>query len=160
MTEITISAVVIIKDSREPEILDNSVQVIDINKIQNTNFVIKFNKKKYNFIYSKILNGYVCNEHMILYIHTKWLYVFSCNTKSSGLNELYYCYNNNGKNDKVDINDIEQLFHSSNITFYNNNNKIEHSNPKFIDICTFFGSKPTFSDLHKIFKSISISLSK
>ena len=156
MSEVTISAVVRLKNDREPEIVDNSIQVININKIQNANISIEINKTNYKFIYSPILNGYVCDKCMILYIQTKWVFVFTCITKSTKQPEIYYCYNNNGSNDKVDINDIQTLFDSSKITFYNNNVLIDERNAKFTDICTFFGSGASFSELYKLFKKIKI----
>ena len=155
MSEVTISAVVRLKNDREPEIVDNSIQVININKIQNANISIEITSVNYKFIYSPILNGYVCDKCMILYIQTKWVFIFSCNTKSKQ-HEIYYCYNNNGSNDKVDINDIQTLFDSSRIVFYNNNVLIDDKNAKFTDICTFFGSGTSFSELHKLFKKTKI----
>jgi len=158
MSEITISAVVRLKNDRDPEIVDNSIQVININKIQNANISIEINKTNYKFIYSSILNGYVCDKCMILYIQTKWVFVFSCIT-SGKQSDIYYCYNNNGSNDKVDIVDIQSLFRSPKITFYNNNLLIDDKNVKFTDICTFFDIKScSFSNLRKILETAKIRI--
>ena len=156
MSEITISAVVKLKNDRDPEIVDNSIQVININKIQNANISIEINKIEYKFIYSPILNGYVCDKCMILYIQTKWVFIFSCNISGTKQPEIYYCYNNNGSNDKVDTNDIIQLFRSAKIAFYNNNVLIDKKNTKFKDICTFFGSKVDSSNLHSYLENAKI----
>ena len=161
MSEFTISATVRIKDHRDPEILDNSIQIISIDKMIDTKLSIteKVKSKKTDLNYSNILNGYVCDKYMILYIKKKWVYIFNSPSKRD---VIYYFYNNNDRPDTVNLRGISELFTSSKITFWKNNTEINEKTSDFGDICDYFEvgrSKTRMSDLHAKLIEYTISFS-
>ena len=149
MTEITISAVVRIADSKYPEIDDNSIQVINIDKIKDKKITIKDKKKLTTLNYTDLVNGYISEKYMILYIKKKWVYIFSTDK------DLYYFYNSNSSNDKIDISDIQALFRSKTLEFFCNNEKIEEPHSKYDNIKTFF-NVPSGEKLHNTLEDITV----
>jgi hypothetical protein len=161
MSEFTISATVRIKDHRDPEILDNSIQIISIDKMIDTKLSIteKDKLKKTDLNYSNILNGYVCDKYMILYIKKKWVYIFNSPSKRD---VIYYFYNNSDRPDTVNLRGISELFTSSKITFWKNNTEINEKTSEFNDICVYFevgSGKRSMSELQKILNGYTISFS-
>ena len=161
MSEFTISATVRIKDHRDPEILDNSIQIISIDKMIDTKLSIteKDKSKKTYLNYSNTLNGYVCDKYMILYIKKKWVYIFNSPSKRD---VIYYFYNNNDRHDTVNLRGISELFTSSKITFWKNNTEINEKTSDFRDICDYFevgSTKRSMSELQKILYGYTISFS-
>lgn len=161
MSEFTISATVRIKDHRDPEILDNSIQIISIDKMIDTKLSIteKDKLKKTDLNYSNTLNGYVCDKYMILYIKKKWVYIFNSPSKRD---VIYYFYNNNDRPDTVNLRGISELFTSSKITFWKNNTEINEKTGDFGDICDYFEvgkTKQSMSELQKILYGYTISFS-
>jgi len=161
MSEFTISATVRIRDHRDPEILDNSIQIISIDKMIDTKLSISDKTKtpKTDLYFSNILNGYVCDKYMILYIKKKWVYIFNSPSKKD---VIYYFYNNSDRPDTVNLGGISELFRSSKITFWKNNTEINEKSGEFNDICQYFevsGGKKTMSELQKILYGYNISFS-